>query len=392
METISRFTATSWATIWRGKRPVWGIRDPAWEWLRPYLEVSAAAVVVVLSELFRYNPLANLNNKRIYAGMLASWDRYFTETLERIEQARETCHLTSYRTSDIWAFVEEARRIDPEGIMLVGCLPVLAGDNERMSRRIGQVISWTEAPCVLLDAEAKANLLAKISRADYVFIDDVPHPDAPAALWKRSRTKNLLLYTNLPVERVFVSQHNASQPAYYRLFETADAETVKTKTPITFKSVKGAEINYFKNQFLKKTIWFADGTFNYLFFIGGKLFGFCSARVANKARHLKGPEGMYLLCDFVVPAGKSARLAKLLLLVMQTVEFRDELEHRLFRRVPELTSTAFTDAPVSMKYRGIFELDKRGDTNGVKFLTYVTQTGLHDARGAITKWKQYKKK
>jgi hypothetical protein len=370
-----------------GQEFVWGIRDAAWEWLRPYLEKNAAAVVVILFEMFRYNPKSNAHNKRLYEAILGAWDAYFVTTSARIENAKKLCHLSSYRSSDIWNFVDEARSIDPDGVMF-GFLPFYKGDYEKLYKRINQVLSWEQPAYMVVDVERKRQLFEKICAFDYVLIDDVRHEQYPAVMWKRrSRTKDVILYSNLAVERVFVSQHTACQPTYYHMLQAADVPAITPETPISILRVKGPEINYFKNQFMKKTILFTDGPFNFLFFVGGKLFGFCVITFQKFGR-----EGLYILSDFVIPLDKSTRLAKLLLLCLQTVEFRDHLEQILLSRVTLLLTTAFTEAPVSMKYRGVFELMKRGEEHGVKFLNYETKTGLHDGRGAITKWKQYKKK
>jgi hypothetical protein len=46
---------------------------------------------------------------------------------------------------------------------------------------------------------------------------------------------------------------------------------------------------------------------------------------------------------------------------------------------------------VSMKYRGVFTLTKRGEQEGgKKFLNYETATALHSDRQAIEKWMTYK--
>ncbi|WP_180542185.1 putative antirestriction adenine methyltransferase [Nevskia soli] len=364
----------------------WAIKDPAWAWLQPWLEENPAAVVVILFELFRYPP-KNAHNKRLYDNIINQWEHYFRKTAERLKHAGEQCHLTSYRSSDIWDFVDEAARIDPDGVMF-GFLPFYKGDYEKLYKRINTVLDWDAPGYTIIDQERKAQLFSKICKFDYVLIDDVRHDEYPAVMWKRrSRTKDVILYSNLNVERVFVSQHTACTPVHYPILQDEDIGAITPDSPIALKRVKGPEINYFKNQYMKKTILFTDGPFNFLLFIGGKLFG-CAVITFQKF----GRDGLYILSDFVVPVDKKHRLAKLALLTLQTVEFRDAVEQILLSHVTKLTTTAFTDAPVSMKYRGIFELVKRGDENGVKFLNYETATGLHDTRGAITKWKTFKKR
>jgi len=155
------------------------------------------------------------------------------------------------------------------------------------------------------------------------------------------------------------------------------------------KKVRAAEINYFRNRFLAKTIDFLDGMWNFLFFLNGKLFGFvilARPRMGTDSGH-----NLYVQADFVVPTEKSTRLAKLLLLLMQSTHFREVCEELLTSRIAILQTTAFTDKPVSMKYRGVFTLTKRAqDASGKKFLNYETATGLFTEREAIERWMKYK--
>ncbi len=78
---------------------------------------------------------------------------------------------------------------------------------------------------------------------------------------------------------------------------------------------------------------------------------------------------------------------------MQSVHFREVAEELVLGTVAELDTTAFTERAVSMKYRGVFELKKRGvGEDGKKFLNYHSKTGLHTDKEAIEKWIKSKKK
>ena len=74
------------------------------------------------------------------------------------------------------------------------------------------------------------------------------------------------------------------------------------------------------------------------------------------------PEGdgqIYLLCDLAVPSACERRLAKLVLLLLSSTEVRDWLNAKLNLRLGWVATTAFSAGPVSMKYRGVFELYSR---------------------------------
>lgn len=353
-----------------------------WKWIEPFLEANPGAAIVLLFELLKWERCKNFFEKRIYDEMLATWEYRFEKTVENVDRAKELCRLTTYRSSDIFDFCDEALTIDPNGIFLA-FLPFYKGGYERLYKRLDEILEWDRPKYEIIDAARKAAIVEKVKRFDHVIIDDVEHPGEPAVMLKRkTETKQMWLYSNLPVEHVLVQNHPRMEPSYYPMLTDADIDSISEDSVITYRKVKAAEMNYYRNRFLAKRIDFRDGGWNYLVFVDGRLFGFCIVSLSKY-----GDAGMYVMSDFVVPMPKSNRLSKLMLLLMQSVEFRDMCQDLILSRVPTLYTTAFTDKPVSMKYRGLWELAKRGeDKDGKKFLNYQTATGLHTGREALSKW------
>jgi hypothetical protein len=296
--------------------------------------------------------------------------------------------MASYRSSDIFTFLDEAQVIDPDGIF-VAFLPPNQGYSA-MYKRLDAIFSWEQPACVALDAERKAKLIEKIRTFDHVMIDDAAGDTAPVMLKRKAGNKQIWLYSNLDLKRILVKAHPKSIPTNYVLLEDADVEKISLKSSVVIKRVKTAEINYYRNLYLAKGIEFTDGMWNFLFFIDGKLLGFAILTLPKF-----GDTGLYMLSDFAVPAAKDSRFAKLVLYLLQSTHFQAVCEELVMARVPTLTTTAFTDKPVSVKYRSCgFELMKRGqhDQGGKKFLNYDTKTGLHTDVEALDKWLRGKAK
>jgi len=358
------------------------IKDPAWEWLSVFLDENPGACIVLLFELLKWERQKTLFEQRIYREILDTWECRFEKTAERVEQAKALCRVSSYRSSDIFDFAEAAREINPAGVFLA-FLPFYRGGYERLYKRLDQILDWDRPRYEVIDAVRKAAIVERVRRFDHVVIDDVEHAGDPAVMLKRkSPTKSMWLYSNLDLDRVLVQRHANSEPTYYPILTDDDADRLTPESVVTIKRVKAAEINYYRNRYLAKGIEFADGQWSLLFFADGKLFGFAIASLSKF-----GGAGLYVMSDFVVPLTKTKRLSKLLLLLMQGSHFRDVCQEFTLSRVPVLSTTAFTDKPISMKYRGIWELAKRGsDASGKKFLNYQTATGLHDDAEAIRRW------
>jgi hypothetical protein len=84
-----------------------------------------------------------------------------------------------------------------------------------------------------------------------------------------------------------------------------------------------------------------------------------------------GLDSVYMMADFAVPGTSYKRLSKLMVMLAISDQTRKLLERLRQLRTKELMTTAFTDRPVSMKYRGVLDLLKRGQTeDGQKFINY----------------------
>ena len=359
------------------------IKDPAWEWLGVFLGENPGACIVLLFELLKWERQKNFYEKRIFTEMQATWEYRFEKTVERVEEAKRICRIASYRSSDIFDFADAALEIDPQGVFLA-FLPFYKGGYERLYKRLDEILDWPRPVYGVIDQERKAQIVEKVRRFDHVIIDDVEHPgDQPVMLKRKTATKQMWLYSNLRLDRVLVQSHTKAEPLYFPLLNEQDAEQIRSDTPVVFERVKAKHINYYRNRFLAKGIEFQDGTWNFFVLVGGKLVGFLILSLAKWGESSK----IYVMSDFVVPLAPNVRLAKLLLLLMQSVEFKDLCESLTLNRIQTLYTTAFTEKPVSMKHRGIWELAKRGeDSSGRKFLNYQTVAGQRTVQGAVATW------
>ncbi len=102
---------------------------------------------------------------------------------------------------------------------------------------------------------------------------------------------------------------------------------------------------------------------------------------------------VYQRSDLAVPSVEK-RLAKLVLLLSQSKEVKSLIDEKLKDDFQYIVTTAFSKNPVSMKYRGVYELHKRIDDkeqNGYR-LNYYAKMGLYTLEEAFKLWlKKYHK-
>ena len=96
-----------------------------------------------------------------------------------------------------------------------------------------------------------------------------------------------------------------------------------------------------------------NGAKHYLVMLDGKLAG----GIAYQRSQYGDVTDLYLLSDFsIVRAGK---ISKLIALLATSRELTRHVERVYGQRFTHLYTTAFTDKPISMKYRGVFEVSSR---------------------------------
>jgi hypothetical protein len=143
-------------------------------------------------------------------------------------------------------------------------------------------------------------------------------------------------------------------------FEVAD------QSEIWLTQIKTSDLARFKDAFLSKNIKFGAGMWAFAVIVDGYTVGFLEFSNANYDHRY-----VYMMSDFAVPGTRYKRLSKLVVMLAIAAETKRLIERLRVKRTRALATTAFTPRPVSMKYRGVLDLAKRGETaDGQKFLNY----------------------
>jgi hypothetical protein len=81
------------------------------------------------------------------------------------------------------------------------------------------------------------------------------------------------------------------------------------------------------------------------------------------------------------------RLSKLVLFLARTKELAEVVSERFVMHTRSLSTAVFSDKPISMKYRGVFQLHSRSTNDaGQQVLLYRADAGTYTVREAITQW------
>jgi hypothetical protein len=359
--------------------------DPVYSWLQPYMEDNGPgriAAVALLFEMLKLEKGNNLQQIRLYTHYRNNFNEFHQKSCVRIEQTLSKIKIDDYTARDVYALYESL----PDDWIRVAFLPTYVGGYEKLYSRLEKIISWDAPVYDILTPERYEETIRFMRRGYYLYLADYDREEEGLfAVVKTGRLKNVYLYSNLPFKKSYVIPYAKHKKSNYALLP--DNHEITENSKISYLKATNDQLNYYKNLFLKKGIDYTTGMSPLMVFLDGYLFGFLLFDVIRYGMNQdKATKGVYLLSDFVI-ASPIRKISKLLLLSTKTKELQQLLKEKFIQSVEFILSTAFTDKPVSMKYRGVYQLMKRGEG----FLQYTTECGKITTAEAVKTWiKKYK--
>jgi hypothetical protein len=178
-----------------------------------------------------------------------------------------------------------------------------------------------------------------------VLTDHTLERHEPATVYRSNANKPVYTFADRAASSVRRGSHK-SEPFRY---VPADPAALTARSTVEIVSASSGQMNFLKDIYLAKAIAHTSGIANFLvlidhFLVGGFIY----------ARHRSGGDAIYLLSDFAL--APRSRLSKLIAMLATSQTVIGRMEVKLMHRITTVYSTAFTDRPVSMKYRGIYDL------------------------------------
>ncbi len=356
------------------------VRDPGYSWLSPYIEtggISRIAAVSLLFEMLKNEKGSNLNQIRMYDHTRNHFDAYHEQSCVRIARAMEAIRISRYTTTDVHDLYDN---LPPEWIRLA-FLPTYVAGYEKLYARLESVLSWDRPFYEILTEERYEETVAFMRSGSYLYLSDHDRREEGLfAVVKTGRLRNVYLYSNLLFRKAYVVPCTKSKPGAFPYLP--HEHQISPSSRISFLPTDNLHMNYYKDLFLKKGIDHTQGVFPLLVFLDGYLFGFLMFDVIRYGMDQeKATRGIYLLSDFVI-ASPIQKLSKLLLWITRSRELQELLREKFLQPVDFILTTAFTKKPVSMKYRGVYSLAKRGEG----FLQYTAPCGTINTQEALQTW------
>lgn len=353
------------------------------DWLVPYLDDGAGTIATMMLAT-RFLDTVDRADHPYFGRMLAGWRDQFptlhAKTRAKVEAL--TLRLASFHAEDVRTWLNRV----PEDATIATFPPFLKGGYTKMFAALADHLEWSEPVFDEMDDDAVEALIDDVtSRARWVVALPNPHPrldeEKRAVVQTSVRNVPVYVYSSEGRHRIAKPRQKLAPVLTPRL---GRGDQVGERLAIA--PLPAQQFSALRSQYLARGI--APGTPHSSFgvLVDGVLIG---AFAINPPRF--NPDEVYLMSDFAVAPSDYKNLAKLVLVAATSEEGRAVMERSLNRRLRRVMTTAFSNRPVSMKYRGLFQLDKRADaTDGVhKFmLNYSSALGRWTLADGFALWRE----
>lgn len=350
-------------------------------WLADSLDdgVGTVATMMLGTRFLASVGREGLWHQRVVRSYREQWKAKHAETVDRLSAA--DVELASYETEDVRSWLRKVPRDAP----VCSFPPFYGGGYEKLYEPLNEHFDW-DAPEYqpLSDADVVEVLGAITNRPHWLTASnhDVPelHRYLRGVIKATPRAAPFYVYASHAPARIVAPRQPIEPVTTPRL--QRGRELVG---PLALALLKPGQFNALRSRYLNPRI--APGAANLAVAVKdgvGNILGVFALAPSSFT-----PDEAYLLSDFAVAPTDYPRLSKLIVLAATSAEAQLLCQRAFSRRVRALSTTAFSNNPVSMKYRGLLRLTKRGPSNedGWKFqLQYQGAMGGHTLSDALALW------
>ncbi|MEI8032997.1 MAG: hypothetical protein WCH05_06610 [Chlorobiaceae bacterium] len=312
--------------------------------------------VMFAMRLSKFAAQKNDYQKTFYEVMMTDAPRYYENTVSKLEKGAFDFSIKSFYFGDFRDFLDLPKK--KEGGVGISFPPTYKAGYEKIYDYVEKSFDYERPKYEIFDPKTAEALYGKLLREDQnIFCSDQDFQTLgdykKGVVRLGSGRHSLYVYSSVKGPQCHYFER--SRKEFVNGIDLLASDIVLDRTAkVTVKVCRADQITYFKHLFMSARVnYSAGGDFGLIFFADKKAFGF-----AAFSKMMSTMEMCYLHSDFVVPS-HTTRLSKLVLYLLKAKEVRRLIARKLSHYYEGLRTTVYTDKAVSMKYRGVFELDRR---------------------------------
>ena len=347
--------------------------DGECNFLRDYTNkaTETVATMMLASDILPYSMYNDQYSKRMMRGYKEQYSRMHSDLCKKLKGMKT--NIDTFYHGDVMKMLDEI----PADCGFISFPPFFKGGYERMWKEIENFFEYTEPDYEMFDPDVHiAEFCHKVSRLDnFVIGTERPVEELEQYFNGTLNTgpNKLIYFYSKTDKKHYVRQGIRATNA--KPIVRIDKHDVITENiaiaPITIDQFQELRSLYLSTNVTKVGTPIAS----YGLFCEGKLFGvfaFGSGYMLKGNEKLEKPT-VYLMTDFSISPTCEKNLSKLVLYCILSKEARFLAEKVTGKRANSITTNAFSKNPVSMKYRGLFELFGRREIE-------------KDENGKVKKW------
>lgn len=325
---------------------------------------------------------------RLIEGYRRQWDTLLDQTRTKLESA--PVQLAGFHIGDAVDWLPTL----PQDMAVASFPPFFAGGYEVMWAKLDKLFDWDKPDYQEIFDDRRAQFLQTLTnRRHWVFMTPDPLPEYADHLRGLAQTTNrgvpLYLYAAAGSARVAVPHQKTAPVLIPRL-----APGGHIGDTLHLVHLKADQFAALRSQYLNPAIKPASAGSAYGVMVDDRLVGVFALAKGYKVPGASA-DAIYLLSDFAVAPTDYPKLSKLVLYAALSREGQMLAERLANRRVRQIVTTAFSNHPVSMKYRGLFRLASRKENPHSDaqaehryHLNYVAPAGQWTLKDGFDEWRR----
>ena len=317
-------------------------------WLKDYISpgIDTVATMMLCTKVFQCIDKKPEYYKRQFAAYIKNWGLLHKRTCEKIAPILEEIKVNEFCCQDGYDFVNDAQ----EDSVVISFPPTYVGGYEKLYKKFDEAFVWDNPPYTMFDEKRLEEFFELCcSKRYWILLRDVFVPE-----WEEfiigfvqtsPRSKPVYVYSNLNSKKFLTMPRQKIEPLPLKRL---DGEITP---PLSIIEISQAQMNLLRSEYLSKKIPPASASVRFAVVCGGYLVG-----AIGFAPHKYTAEGAYMMINFAIAPTLYKRLSKLVLAAALSKEVQCVLMQKFNAKVPLILTTAFTKKPVSMKYRGLFDV------------------------------------
>lgn len=326
-----------------------------YKWLEEYMQdpldriATLLLCTTMLQDYTRQEPYFVRKRNAYYK----QWKRLHEETTEKVAKGLDGIKLEDYWMGDVVEWVQMA----PNDQAFISFPPTYTGGYEKLYNAFNDVFEWKEPEYKMFDNDSLHVMVeAMKEKKEWMISRDEEIPELEeytiGKVQTSLRSKPVTIYASKATPRITMPHQKVELLKIPRANENTE---ITIDSVLSVKKITQGQMNTLRSLYLNPGIAPASALLNLAVLVDGRLVG-----AVGLAKSQFG-SGAYMMTDFAIRPLKYKRISKLVLATALSTEVKLMIEQAINQRVRTITTTAFTDKPVSMKYRGLFELASRKD-------------------------------